>query len=138
MVRSPSGKGFEFDRYFDARADMTGKKPSAPFESLDARLKQAREKAKQSANPGPPQGSVRVGLGFAMRIGVELVSALIVGVVIGYFLDQWLGTTPWLMLLFFVLGSAAGIINVYRTVTGLGQTIGYVQQTKDDEGGNDR
>jgi len=59
-----------------------------------------------------------------MRIGVELVSALIVGVAIGYMLDRWLGTTPWLMLLFFVLGSVAGIVNVYRTASGLGQTIG--------------
>jgi ATP synthase protein I len=45
---------------------------------------------------------------------VEVVSALVVGVVIGLMLDRWLGTKPWLFLLFFVAGAAAGILNVYR------------------------
>jgi ATP synthase protein I len=59
---------------------------------------------------GLPQGSW--GIGF--RAGVELVSALVVGVGIGWLLDRWLGTWPWLFLLFFVIGSAAGMMNVYR------------------------
>jgi ATP synthase protein I len=49
-----------------------------------------------------------------LRAGVEVVSALVVGIVIGFLLDRWLGTWPWLFLVFFVLGSAAGILNVYR------------------------
>lgn len=48
------------------------------------------------------------------RAGVEVVAALVVGAGLGWFLDRWLGTFPWLFLLFFVLGSAAGILNVYR------------------------
>jgi ATP synthase protein I len=52
--------------------------------------------------------------GFAFRIGVELVSALLVGAGIGWLLDRWLGTTPFLLLLFFFLGAAAGILNVFR------------------------
>lgn len=52
------------------------------------------------------------GVGF--RAGVEVVSALIVGAGIGYALDRWLGTWPWLFLAFFVLGAAAGVLNVYR------------------------
>ena len=50
-----------------------------------------------------------------MRVGVDLVSGIVVGVLIGLALDRWLDTGPWLMLLFFVLGSAAGISNVMRT-----------------------
>ena len=46
--------------------------------------------------------------------GVEVVSALVVGVVIGFVLDRWLGTWPWLFLVFFVMGSVAGVLNVYR------------------------
>ncbi len=57
-----------------------------------------------------PQGSW--GLGF--RAGVEVVSALVVGIALGWFLDRWLGTWPWLFLLFFVFGSVAGVLNVYR------------------------
>jgi ATP synthase protein I len=34
--------------------------------------------------------------------------------VVGFFLDRWLGTWPWLFLLFFVLGSVAGVLNVFR------------------------
>jgi len=52
------------------------------------------------------------GVGF--RAGVEIVAALVVGVALGWSLDRWLGTFPWLFLVFFVLGSAAGIMNVYR------------------------
>ncbi len=66
-----------------------------------------------------------------MRLGVELVSALVIGVAIGYFLDLWLGTKPWLMLVFFVFGAAAGFMGVYRAATGLGQTVGYRQDKQD-------
>lgn len=59
-------------------------------------------------------------LGLAFRIGVELVAALAVGVGIGYGLDLWLGTKPWLMVVFFFLGAGAGILNVYRAVNALG------------------
>ena len=52
--------------------------------------------------------------GFAFRIGVELVTALLVGGGIGWLLDRWWGTSPILLLLFFFLGAAAGILNVFR------------------------
>lgn len=60
------------------------------------------------------QGSA---LGMGMRVGIELVSALAVAVAIGWFLDGWLGTRPWLLMLFFVLGGAAGVANVWRLVS---------------------
>ena len=63
-------------------------------------------------------GAENQGIAQAMRVGAELLSALMVGVGIGWGLDQWLDTTPWLMLIFFFLGSGAGILNVYRS-TGL-------------------
>jgi ATP synthase protein I len=50
-----------------------------------------------------------------MRIAVELLAAIAVGTVIGILIDGWLGTAPWFMILFFVIGSAAGFVNVYRT-----------------------
>jgi ATP synthase protein I len=60
------------------------------------------------------QGSA---LGMGMRVGVELVSALAVAVAIGWFLDEWLGTRPFLLILFFLLGGAAGVANVWRLVS---------------------
>ena len=46
-----------------------------------------------------------------------MASALFVGAALGWFLDKWLGTRPLLLLLFLVLGMAAGMLNAYRTAT---------------------
>jgi ATP synthase protein I len=59
------------------------------------------------------KGGVFNGLGRASVIGLHLVSGMIVGGVIGYYLDKWLDTSPWLKLIFFLLGIAAGFRNVY-------------------------
>lgn len=56
------------------------------------------------------------GLGMAWRISIEIVVAVVVCTAIGWGLDTWLGTTPWLMLLLLVLGAAAGMNNAVRTV----------------------
>jgi ATP synthase protein I len=76
----------------------------------EARTRQGLDKPDEGAKGGLPPGPM--GIGF--RVGVELVSALVVGVGIGLLLDRWLGTKPWLFLLFFVAGAAAGIMNIYR------------------------
>ena len=54
------------------------------------------------------------GMAYGMRMAAELVGAVMVGGAIGWGLDRWLGSTPWLFLLFFVLGFAAGVLNVVR------------------------
>jgi len=65
--------------------------------------------------PGPNGSAPKhASWGVGFRAGVEIVAALVVGVALGWSLDRWLGTFPWLFLVFFVLGSAAGIMNVYR------------------------
>ncbi|PCJ69464.1 MAG: hypothetical protein COA62_12400 [Rhodobiaceae bacterium] len=51
----------------------------------------------------------------AFRLSTELVAGLVVGGVVGWLLDDWLGTKPWFLLIFFFLGAAAGIMNVFRT-----------------------
>lgn len=53
-------------------------------------------------------------MGVGMRVGVELVAALVVGVAIGWGLDRWLGTMPLFLVIFVLLGGAAGIMNVWR------------------------
>ena len=50
----------------------------------------------------------------AFKLGTELVAAVIVGTIIGFILDGWFGTKPWLMIIFFFLGAAAGLLNVIR------------------------
>ncbi|NQV83993.1 MAG: AtpZ/AtpI family protein [Rhodospirillales bacterium] len=114
---------------------MSDDSPERPIETLDKRLREARGKVyenplKKNDQNRPPDSA----LGLAMRVGVELVSALAIGVAIGWLLDRWLDTQPWLMLVFILLGGAAGILNVYRMARGFGYSVGYQQ---DDTHGDD-
>jgi ATP synthase protein I len=54
-------------------------------------------------------------IGALSTVGISFVLAIVLGVWVGWLLDKWLGTTPWMFFLFFILGLAAGILNVYRT-----------------------
>jgi ATP synthase protein I len=54
-------------------------------------------------------------------IGVSLVAATAIGLAIGYGLDRWLGTSPWLTLTFTLLGIAAGFINLFRDLGLMGR-----------------
>ena len=100
---------------------MSENGPPDSLRDLDARLRRFREETREKTehDESLPRGPMS-GLGMALRTGTELVSALIVGVGIGFFLDKWLGTTPWFLVVFFFLGAAAGILNVYRAASGQG------------------
>lgn len=60
-----------------------------------------------------------------LRIGVELVVAILVATVLGWAIDRWLGTSPLLTIVLFFLGVAAGMVNVYRALTGVRMAVGY-------------
>ena len=53
--------------------------------------------------------------GLAMRITTDLMSGVIIGGIMGWSFDKLFGTSPWLLIVFFILGVAAGISNVIRT-----------------------
>ncbi len=85
---------------------------------FDARLRAAREaqaeiSGKKAEARGDRQANEKIGIG--MRIALELVAGVGVGTAIGLGLDYWLGTKPWLLIVFFVVGSGAGFMNVIRT-----------------------
>ena len=56
------------------------------------------------------------GAGFGFKISTELVAALVVGVGIGLLVDNYLGTKPFGLIIFFILGAFAGFLNVYRVM----------------------
>ena len=94
-----------------------------PGASFEDRLKVARSKQGLDAPPKPPLGDTdslnQGGLGgspwgIGARVGVELVSALVVAVAIGYGLDRVFHTTPILTAVFVPLGGAAGVANLWR------------------------
>ena len=98
--------------------------PGDSLRDLDARMKRLRSEVEPPPGraAGQPPGS---GLGMAFLIATHLVSGVGVGAGIGYLLDRWLETSPWMLVVFFFLGSAAGMLNVYRVVSGAGLGVGY-------------
>ena len=100
------------------------------LKDLDNRLNRAREKSSANKQSVSSIGKEETyGYSMAIRIGTEMVAALIVGVGIGYFLDYWLETKPWFLVIFFFLGAGAGILNVYRAASNLGVAPGYTEPT---------
>ena len=82
-------------------------------DDLETRLKIAKSKLEK--NEIKREGKKGVFLGNAFKLGTELVAAVAVGSIIGFILDNWFGTKPWLILIFFFAGVAAGILNVVRS-----------------------
>ena len=82
-------------------------------EDFKTRLKIAKSKIrKQAQSDSEKRGSF---MGSAFKLGTELVAAVAVGTIIGFILDSWFDTKPWLMIIFFFLGAASGMLNVIRT-----------------------
>ncbi len=81
-------------------------------EDFKTRLKIAKSKIKKKLeNDIENRGSF---MGNAFKLGTELVAAVAVGTIIGFILDSWFDTKPWLIIIFFFLGAAAGMLNVIR------------------------
>ena len=55
-------------------------------------------------------------------IGITLVAATAIGLAIGYWLDRWIGTSPWLTMVFTLFGIVAGFLNLFRDLGLLGRT----------------
>ena len=124
--------------------DMSDSDPSRPtddksdehrdLDDLDARIRKAEsereaEQSRRKSGSAPPADAI----GKALRIGVELVVAVLVGTGIGYFLDGLFGTRPWLMVVFFFFGVAAGFLNVIRDAGLNGNTGGSSSETDRQE-----
>lgn len=96
-----------------ARPRQVNEKPPDTLKRLGERIDEARREQmrRRGGDRGTsPQGS----LGLAFRIAIELVAALGVGLAIGWGVDRLLGTRPWGLIVFFFIGAAAGMLNVFR------------------------
>ena len=83
------------------------------LKDFKTRLKIAKSRLKENnLSDDEKKGSF---MGSAFKLGTELVAAVGVGTIIGFILDSWFGTKPWLIIIFFFLGAAAGMLNVFRT-----------------------
>ena len=82
-------------------------------EDFKTRSKIAKSKIKKPVqSDSEKRGSF---MGSAFKLGTELVAAVAVGTIIGFILDSWFDTKPWLIIIFFFLGAASGMLNVIRT-----------------------
>lgn len=83
------------------------------LDSLDARIRHVR----QATEDARPTVKVSEGKSFALKSGTELMAGVGVGAFVGYYLDSWLNTRPWLLILFIFFGFAGGVMNMYRAVS---------------------
>ena len=82
-------------------------------DQFKTRLQIAKNKLSKKNTLNKNQNSSSIGAAF--KLSTELVSAVAVGTIIGFILDKTFGTKPWLIIIFFFIGVATGIINVIRS-----------------------
>jgi ATP synthase protein I len=107
---------------------MNEREKNDPLREFGERLDKARAASQGPLSKAPDDApSTSTALAFGWRVGLELVGAIVVAELIGWAIDKWLGTRPWGMVVFFFLGVAAGMLNVYRAVSGLGGAVEFRQ-----------
>jgi ATP synthase protein I len=84
--------------------------------ALGSKLDAARHKdaAVYGADGAGPSAASKGAMGRGLRVSAELIGGVVAGGGLGWVLDRWLGTAPWLFIVCFLLGSAAGIMNIVR------------------------
>jgi ATP synthase protein I len=85
---------------------------SARLQRLGNRLAQANRPPENGSGPRQATDASAIARGF--RLSTELVAGVLVGAAIGWLLDRWLGISPWGLIVFLLLGFAAGVLNVMR------------------------
>jgi ATP synthase protein I len=106
-------------------ADQKPAKPDHPktqpadLQELGKNLRRARGKT-DPETPAPGRINSRE-MSMAFRVMTELAAAIFVGGLLGWYLDKWLDTTPWLLMVFLILGMASGTLTAFRTAKRLSE-----------------
>ena len=87
------------------------------LKNISTRLEIAKKKIKTKQIKN--NGSNTASFGKALKISTELVAAVVVGTTLGFILDNWFDTRPWLTISFFFMGVVAGILNVIKSATNM-------------------
>ena len=83
------------------------------LKEISTRLEIAKKNIKKDLSTN--KSSNAASLGKALKISTEFVAAVVVGSLLGFILDSWFDTKPWLIIIFFFIGVATGILNVIRS-----------------------
>ena len=91
----------------------------ARLEKLSSALQKQRKESlpRRDAGDGGDSGKFGSAMGLGMRVASEFAAAIVIGGLIGWLLDRWLGTKPAFMIVFFMLGVASGVWNVIRATS---------------------
>jgi ATP synthase protein I len=101
---------------------------SARLQRLGEGLGHARQRAGQPADsPGDDRATTASGYAKGFRLSSELVAGVVVGAGLGWLIDRVLGISPWGLIVFLLLGFAAGVLNVMRSA-------GVVAGSRPDDG----
>jgi ATP synthase protein I len=87
---------------------------SARRQRLGEQLSQLRPSRPPETGPDGRPTSDMSGFARGFRLSTELVAAVLVGAAIGWLLDRWLGISPWGLIVFLLVGFAAGVLNLMR------------------------
>lgn len=82
--------------------------------ALGSRLEALEQKRTETRGQASQTGSDTSGMGRGFRYSADFVSAVLVGSGLGWLFDHFLGTRPWGLIVFVVLGFAAGVITLVR------------------------
>jgi len=105
---------------------MSDDRPPDALSRLGADLDKARPRRAEGAGAAPANATgQQQALGSGYRIGIEFVVAIGVAIGLGWAIDRVLGTRPFAIIVLFFLGVAAGMLNVYRAITGQGAAVGF-------------
>lgn len=97
-------------------APDVGESPlSERLRRLDTALSEVRRRDAPKSGERPASSSDAQGLARALRLSSEFVAGILVGAGIGWLVDRGFGTSPWGLIVFFMLGFAAGTLNVMRS-----------------------
>ena len=89
---------------------------SARLQRLNEGLGQTRNFAGRSSDSsGADRAATASGYARGFRLSSELVAGVVVGAGVGWLIDRWLGISPWGLIIFLLLGFAAGVLNVMRS-----------------------
>mgnify|MGYP004528998541 FL=1 len=89
------------------------KKTPEDIRLLEQKIQELKSR-EAAARKDKPESEFAYASKVGFRIGVELISGVLVGAAMGFVLDRLLETRPWLLILFMFFGGAAGVLNVYR------------------------
>ena len=114
----------------DLMNDPKPQRSSDRLQDIERRIEKMQ--GQQQADDAPRHNGLPAGMGAILgRVATEMVAGVLVGAFIGWVLDRWLETSPLFLVLMFFLGAIAGMLNVWRVITGRGLAAGYFDEHRD-------